>query len=114
MTARRTQKHVDVDPEAGAYRATYHYPSEPPSLAVPLAMMALTDSGATDLEPLYEAESVDPDALDELFRPSGSPVAGECRVTFSYHGYTVTVKSYGRILIRPSTTEADSPVEPTG
>ncbi|MFC4550502.1 MULTISPECIES: HalOD1 output domain-containing protein [Halorussus] len=114
MTAGRTQKHVDVDPEAGAYRATYHYPSEPPSLAVPLAMMALTDSDTTDLEPLYEAESVDPEALDELFRPSGSTVARECKVTFSYHGYDVTVKSFGRILIRPPTTEVDLTVEPTG
>jgi len=90
---------VDADPATGTYRATYRYPSEPPSVAVPLALMEVTGGIVTDLDPLYDATSIDPDALDELFSPTTSE-AEECRVTFNYHNHEVTVKSHGRIVIQ--------------
>jgi len=45
-------------------------------------------------------DSINPDALENLFvpRPGADPTPG-C-VTFSYYGYTVVVQSTGRILLR--------------
>ena len=95
---------VDADPATGTYRATYGYPSEPPSVAVPLALVEVVGGIVTDIDPMYEAVSVDPDALDELFRPPASSVGDECSVTFDYHDHEVTVKSHGRIVIREPNT----------
>ena len=93
---------VDANPTTGTYRATYSYPSEPPSVAVPLALMEVTGGIVTDLDPLYEATSIDPDAMDDLFRPM-TEGGEDCTVTFSYHGHEVTVKSHGRIVIQEPT-----------
>lgn len=51
----------------------------------------------TDLDPLYDV--VDPDALDCLFASTTSANRSEGRVTFDYHGYTVTVHGDGRLDI---------------
>lgn len=100
---------VEADPDAGTYRATYRYPSQPPSIAVALAMMALTDSDVTDLAPLHDATCVNPDALDELFAPTVRGASRDARVQFTYHDHTVTVKSYGRIVIEATTPTSNSP-----
>lgn len=99
------RKIVDRDPSSGAVRTTYRYPSEPPSIAIPLALQEVTDTGATDLEPMHDAASVDPDALDDLFRPTAGGAHREASVTFTYQGYRVAVRSYGRIVIRPRGTD---------
>lgn len=104
MSAERTDQLLTADPETGTYRVTYAYPSRPPSSVVPLAIMEMTRRDVTELQPLYDAGGVNPDALDDLFRPTPSGLAPECRVTFDYHGYEVTVKSYGRIVIRSLAT----------
>lgn len=105
MSVEPTSELIDADPETGTYRATYHYPSRPPSTTVAIALMEITDSDVADLDPLYEAASVDPDALDDLFAPSASGARHEGCVTFTYHDYTVTVKSHGRIVVQ-------SPISP--
>ena len=54
------------------------------------------DDGAEPLEPLYE--TIDPDALDALFRHAD----GERRsgaVEFAYSGYEVTVCSAGLVTV---------------
>ncbi|NHN61412.1 MULTISPECIES: HalOD1 output domain-containing protein [Halorussus] len=91
---------LSADPDAGTYRVTYSYPSNPPSIAVPLAVAETTGRNVTDLPPLYETGSVDPDSLDDLFRPDAGGGVPECRVAFDYYGYEVTVKSYGRMVLR--------------
>jgi len=91
---------VDVDPETGTFRATYRYPSRPPSTAVATALMQATDSQITDLDPMHESSSVDPDALDDMFRPTEGGHSSRSRVTFTYSGFHITVKSYGRIVFR--------------
>lgn len=74
------------------------------STAVTSAVARLADVEATDLEPL--ARSVDPDALEALFRPTfdGHPRPGG-RVTFPFAGYEVTVRADGTVVARPR--EAD-------
>ena len=59
-------------------------------------------SGQEEIEPLFSA--VDPDALDAVFDGSDGR-RGE--VTFTYHGYEVSVRSEGLI----SLSRADPPVE---
>ena len=100
MNADDSEQILSSDPDAGTYRVTYSYPSNPPSIAVPLAVTEMSGGDVTDLPPLYEAGSVDPDSLDDLFRPDPDGVVPECRVAFEYQGYEVTVKSYGRIVLR--------------
>jgi hypothetical protein len=100
MDSERKREIIDADPKRGTYRATYAYPSEPPSIAVPLALMEVADCEVTDLDPLYATASVDPDALDEVFRPNSGGISRDCSLTFSYHDYEITVKSYGRIVVR--------------
>lgn len=51
--------------------------------------------------PLYE--SIDPDALDKLFRPTPSGKArSEGTVTFDYADCEITVHSDGLLRVRPS------------
>ena len=109
MNSERKREIIDADPETGTYRATYAYPSEPPSIAVALALMEVADCEVTDLDPLYDAASVDPDALDELFRPPKGGASRDCRLTFTYHDYEVTVKSYGRIVVRSPAARQERP-----
>lgn len=101
------QPNVLVDDElpTDTYHATYHYPFQPPSTAVPLALMEITDSIVTNLPPMYDTASLDTDALDDLFDPTLNRNGHEGRVTFTYYDYTITVKSHGRIVLQaPNTT----------
>lgn len=114
MNVERPFELVESDPEAGVYRATYNYPDAPPSIAVPLAIMEVTETEVTSLDPMYDAANVNPDALDDLFDPTATnPVSIEnsgddCHVTFTYHGFTITVKDYGRIVIRSPAADRGS------
>jgi len=96
---------LDYDAESGTLRTTYSYPSQPPSIAVPLAVGALTETPPTELAPMYDAAGVDPDSLDDLFRPTPRGVERDATVSFDYRDHCVTVKSYGRIVVRPGDTE---------
>ncbi|OLZ42264.1 hypothetical protein A6E15_15390 [Natrinema saccharevitans] len=60
--------------------------------AVPTADTA---RGTAVLEPLYAA--VDPEALDDLFGDGSGTAGTPDRVTFTYHGYEVTVTGDRRI-----------------
>lgn len=100
MALERHREILDYDPETETYRTTYGYPSKPPSIAVPTALAELTEVTVTDFEPMYHAGNVDPDALDDMFCPSTGSGSPEASVTFTYHGYEITVKSYGRIVLR--------------
>lgn len=104
MDSKSKREVVNFNPESGMYHVTYDYPTEPPSIAVPRALAELTDRGVTDLDPLYDASNVDPDALDEMFRPTARGDRRDVKVTFTYHDYEITVKHYGRIVLRPPET----------
>ncbi|WP_424020013.1 HalOD1 output domain-containing protein (plasmid) [Halorientalis pallida] len=58
---------------------------------------------------LAVGDRVDPAALDRLFRASGSqPAHGSLSLGFDLWGYAVTVRSDGRIEIRPPDTTRPS------
>lgn len=101
---------VDADPRQGTYSATYHYPSDPPSTTVALALMEILDNSMTDLTPMYEEASVDADALDDLFNPAVAEGEPEGIVTFTYHDHTVMVKSHGRIVIQSPDISSSQPL----
>jgi hypothetical protein len=50
-----------------------------------------------ELPPLYD--SIEPDALEELFHHTNTRTATDLLVQFSYVGYTVTIRKPGAISI---------------
>jgi hypothetical protein len=73
-----------------------------PSTAVVGAVSTVADEDPLDIEPLHS--TIDPDALDALF--SGKRRGeGDIHVRFSVAGHSVTVSSYGSIVVRSSQSE---------
>lgn len=70
--------------------------------AVTESVAALADTPIVELPPLYE--SIDPDALQVLFRSLRS----EGYLVFSYHGYDVLVWSEGTVEVYESSPEPPS------
>ncbi|MBZ6495504.1 HalOD1 output domain-containing protein [Natrinema longum] len=91
-------------PSRPLYRAT-HDPTGPATLSTTV-IHALADCMGVDVTDsrvsLYD--TVDPGALDELFRPrhDGTPRAGGT-LSFVVNGHHVTVSGDGEILIEPPT-----------
>ncbi|QLH84437.1 HalOD1 output domain-containing protein [Halosimplex pelagicum] len=85
------------------WTVTNAYEDDSPSHAVVRSVAAATGRTVVDLDPLYE--TVDTDALDELFEGSA-----RARVSFRYAGCEVTVTQL-HIVVRPDdrdgSTEAD-------
>ncbi|WP_227373621.1 HalOD1 output domain-containing protein [Haladaptatus halobius] len=81
-------------------RTALHEPEhryEPMTETIIEAIAEAADADATQLEPLYE--SVDPDALDDLFdRHSSASVPA--RVTFRHEGFEVVVEHDRRVEVR--------------
>lgn len=57
--------------------------------------------GPTDLEPLYE--TIDPEALDELFKPGI-----EGTISFTYEGHDVTICGDGDATVDGTKVDANS------
>lgn len=103
---------VEYDADTDTYRATYANGSDPASLVVVETVAAITDRDAHDLRPLYEV--VDPAALDDAFRPTADGrFRPDGRISFTYEGFDVTVRSYGVIAIEP-TDEVDEAIDRPG
>lgn len=90
----------------GTYRTRWSA-DEAPSSSVVEAVAAIEGVEPTSLDRLYD--SVDPDALDALFEPSGdAPLRdGDGHVAFTFNGYRVTVAATGAIEIRRRSADAD-------
>lgn len=86
-------------PTGTGYRVEFDGDEERVSTAVVRAVAAITGRRQADLDSLYYV--VNCDALDSLFRPSAdaSP-PDDVEVSFPYHGFHVSVRSYGIIEIR--------------
>lgn len=86
------------DPDTETYR-TYFDSSTSPSETVVTAIAALTGRCPHELPPLWN--SIDPDALDDLFQRSmGVPAEGH--LTFRYANHRVTVRPTGLVTIDPA------------
>lgn len=87
------------DLEAGEYQFDHDWDGDTSvGSKIVLALERITDTDVHDLDRLHE--TVDPEALDDLFRPQpdGSP-RDTGLVSFTYAGYVVTVNATGRIEI---------------
>lgn len=88
--------------DAGVYTVQYdREDGEPLSTAVVVAVTAAAELDPHEIEePLYEV--IDPDALDDLFRPQeGTDVAPDSEVSFTLAGHRVTVSAGDTITVRP-------------
>ncbi|WP_132058356.1 HalOD1 output domain-containing protein [Halorussus amylolyticus] len=92
---------LEHDDAAGVYRAQYDWDAdEALSIVVVAAVGTITKTNALDLPQLRE--SVDPDALDDIFAPTstGHPRrAGSVEFPFAEH--RIAVSATGEIEIRP-------------
>ncbi|WP_458204795.1 HalOD1 output domain-containing protein [Haladaptatus sp. NG-SE-30] len=88
---------------------TMHYPAggaalqetttsyEPVAETVIETISEVSGTDPTEIPPLYE--SIDPDALDDLFDRS-SPESVPIRVRFQHDGYEVVVEREGTVTVR--------------
>ncbi|WP_161972972.1 HalOD1 output domain-containing protein [Halostella pelagica] len=95
--------------EDDVYRALLTDANTPVSTAVVSAVAAASDTDPLYMDPLYS--TINPDALDTLGTPQRA-ADGDRHITFEFHGYEVTVSSYGSLKISPlespeSLTSAD-------
>jgi len=76
---------------------TYDWSKTTPTTAVVETVAAALDREATELDLLGDA--IDPDALNAFVEPDSPNVARDLRVSFAYHGYTVSVEQTGRVAL---------------
>ncbi|TMT77917.1 hypothetical protein E2L06_19420 [Haloterrigena sp. H1] len=74
--------------------ATLDYYNDSISLRVIEALADATDTAPNELDPLYN--TIDPEALDQLFRPDSSD---EIRVTFEYGDSHVEIRGDGTVVV---------------
>jgi len=92
------------DGEDETIRAQYEWASTAPSTAVIETVAIALDREPTTIEPLYE--SIDPDALDALLQPNGSPATtNDVTVSFVVADRQVTVHSRGDVVVRGDSLE---------
>lgn len=90
---------LTYDETAGVYRATCK-PETSPTQGVVAAIGLITETDATDMEPLYTV--VDTTALDALLDgAAGDEDVEPISVRFTYHEYEITVDSTGEMVLRP-------------
>lgn len=94
----------------GCYVTSYEPGTRNASEVVVFALATIAGTEPDELLPLHD--TVDPDALDELFAPTmdGRPRAGG-RVTFTHDGYTVTLGHDGTLAIRSVVDARDAVTE---
>lgn len=85
---------IKYHPESRTHRAQYDQDTTTASMAVVAVLSTVRNCGPTDLEPL--AESIDPDALDELATGTSN---GSISIMFHAGEYAVTVDSDGDIAV---------------
>lgn len=92
-------------PPSDTFRMEYDPEVNAPSHATVQVVAALEDCSPFELKPLFSA--LDPDALDLFFASTSQrPDHSDATVTFDYHGYEVTLHSYGVIAIRSATRDS--------
>ena len=87
-------------PDEGVYRTSFDSADVDPSLAVVDVLAAISDSEPATLEPLYN--SIDPDALDQLFESHDAAArTSDFSVQFAHAGHEIALSSDGTVEVRP-------------
>ena len=87
-----------------AIRAQFEWASTAPSTAVVKTVAIALNREPTTIKSLYR--SIDPDALDALLRPDGSPASSnDVTVSFVVADRQVTVHSRGDVVVRADSLE---------
>lgn len=90
-----------ADSRLDSYHAQYDWSTpEPVSVAVIRAVAAVTGRKLSEVSALYTR--LDPEALNELFRPTQDLSRRDGHVSFTLDGQAVTVHGDGEIVIVPS------------
>lgn len=84
-------------PQTDTYRMEYSSAEHAPHEVVVHSVAAVEGCSPLELAPLSTV--VDPDALDRLFGPTVEGSHGDGVITFDYHGYEVTLHSYGVVAV---------------
>lgn len=91
---------LEHDESRGCYRLQNDWADERPSTAVVVAVATVAGTEPLALPPLRE--TIDPDALDDLFRQTpGGRVRKFGHVEFSFAGHNVTVDASGEVSVYP-------------
>ncbi|WP_135825867.1 HalOD1 output domain-containing protein [Halorussus ruber] len=91
---------IERDESTDRYRVRYDSSEELPSTVVVTAVAAVAETDPLDLEPLRE--SIDPDALDALFRQTpGGRIRSSGQAEFWFADHHVTVDATGEIEVTP-------------
>ena len=88
---------LDYDEIMREYRATVSTDCPSVTHAIADSVASILGEDPCDIPPL--AETVDPDALNQLFRDSPLSSQGR-RLTFTYESFEVTVSSNGTLRLR--------------
>lgn len=91
--------HINWDEIARVYNVDLEdFDDQPVSILVVEIIAALTDREPNDLDSLWA--HVEPEALD-TFVAHAEETPTDCRITFTYEGYTVEVLNDRRLRIAP-------------
>lgn len=101
MTEENDTSHgpIRYDSTTDSYHLSYEWTGqEPISTAVTHAIATIEGVDPERIESL--SETINPDALDALFQPKLDGTSrSDGHISFTLHGYDVTVHSHGKIVI---------------
>lgn len=106
------EKHdiLEYSADSETYRASFNSDTDSVCSAILSTVAAVSETPPLELPPLYSA--CDPDALETLVEPTvHGASSAEIRVSFTFHGYTVTVHNYGIIAVHPPQADGDDSTE---
>ena len=87
-------------PDEDVYRTSFDSTDVDPSTAVVDVLAAIRGSEPATLESLYD--SIDPDALDQLFETHDAATrASDFTVQFTHAGHEIALGSDGAVEVRP-------------
>jgi hypothetical protein len=99
---------LGYDPIRGSYHLHHDWTSSSPlSQTVTYVILALSGEEPSSGPPL--SESVDPDALDQLFRNKCLDDRSNDHLTFTHDGCTITVYRSGQVIAYPP-TDGETPL----
>ncbi|WP_415381354.1 HalOD1 output domain-containing protein [Halosimplex sp. TS25] len=106
-TATRKRDAIEYNPESDTYRFSFDS-DDSVSMAVVSTVAVVSETEPMELPPLYSV--CDPETLETVVQPAihGSS-NNDVHVRFTFNDCTVTVHSYGIIIVQPPEAGNDDP-----